>query len=59
MFLSLFGCAVLCVVSSSSHWGREGSLLNYNSLIGLLMSLDCYFSVPLPHGAVGWPVMCD
>ena len=23
------------------------------------MSLDCWFSVALPHGAVGWSAVCD
>ena len=24
-----------------------------------LVSYDCYYSVALPHGAMGWPEVCD
>ena len=29
------------------------------TLIFLLMFGDCQWSLPLPHGAVGWSAVCD
>ena len=45
----MFCCALLCVPHLDGE-ERAGCL----NLFVFLMSFDCYTSVALPHGAVGW-----
>ena len=40
----------------SSHWGRESRLLYF---FDFGMSCHCYRPLIRPHGAIGWPVVCD
>ena len=50
----MFCCALLCVLTSFAI-ERAGCF----TLFVFLMSCDCYCSVALPHGAVGWSVVCE
>ena len=47
---------VTFLVLQISVWGREGWL---HYFCGLLNVIFCYRSLPLPHSAVGWSVVCD
>ena len=46
------------LVLQSSYWGRVRERAGCFTFIFLLMSGDCYCSVSLPHGVVGWSVVC-
>ena len=53
--LSLFCCALLCVLSSFAIiLKRKGELVAL-----LLLSYCCKRCVTLPHGWVGWSGLCD
>ena len=43
---------------SSNVWDAEESVSCF-TLIVFLMSCDCFCSVALPRGAVGWYAVCD
>ena len=45
---------VLFLVLQSFPWGRESWLLNFYCLRDVMLLL-----LPLPHGALGWSVVCD
>ena len=66
MFLTFDGCFVFgprfvlhCLLSIISLRKRERRLLYFNCV--LFLSCDCFCTVSIPHGAVGWsPVYhCD
>ena len=50
----LFGYAILCVLSLDGE-ERAGC---FTSIV-IQISFDYYFSVALPHGAVGWYAVCN
>ena len=52
--LSLFCYTFLSVLSSFAV-----ILTRKRELIVFLMPCDCWCSVGLPHGAVGWSTVCD
>ena len=58
--LSLFCCALLCVLSSFAiMYIEEEERAGCFAFIVLQMSFYCKCSVTLPHGAVGWSAVCD
>ena len=58
MFGSLFDFAVLCVHFSLNHLAEEERARFFTVIVFLLScSYNCYIS--LPHGAMGWSVVCD
>ena len=57
--LSLFCCALLCVLSSFAIHLEEEERTGCFTFIVLRMSCYCKCSVTLPHGAVGWSALFD
>ena len=57
--LSLFGCAILCVLSSFAIILKRKRELVALLFIVLRMSCYCKCSVTLPNGAMGLSVLCD
>ena len=55
----MFSCALLSVVSSFAIISLGKRVLRWCALIAFLMSFDCKCFVSLPHGAMGWSVVCD
>ena len=56
--LSLFCCALLCVLSSFyNHFGEEERAGCF-AFIVLWMYCYCKCSLTLPHDAVGWFAVC-
>ena len=51
-------CIAMCPYLFCNHLDGEkrAGCLTY---FVFLVSRDCYSSVALPHGAVGWSVVCD
>ena len=43
------------IVFQSSRWGRESTLLDFCCVLNVMSLLS---SVTLPHGVMGWSVVC-
>ena len=56
LFLVFMQYVVSFLDLQSSWWGRGSWLL---TCVVFLMPCDCYCSVAVPHGAVGWSAVCD
>ena len=54
----LFCCALLCVFLVLQPF-EEDERADYFAIIVLGVSYNCKCSAALPHGAVGWSVVCD
>ena len=50
---------LLCMLSSfCNHLDRE-EIFSCFALFVFMLSCECYWSVALPHGAMGWSAWCD
>ena len=58
LHLSVFSCALLCVLSSFAIILKRKRACCF-AFIVLRVSCYCKCSVNLPHGAVGWSVVCE
>ena len=58
LFLALL-CIALRPVKLGNHLSREERELADLFCLSSMVSCDCYCSVAVPHGAVGWPAVCD
>ena len=49
-------CSMFCCCN---HLDEEERAAGCFTLFVFLVSCDCYYTVALPHGAVGWSAVCD
>ena len=55
----MFCCALIRVLSSFAIILMGEERAGCYTLFVFLMSCVCHCAVDLPHGAVGWSVVCD
>ena len=58
VFVFVLLCTALCSFKFCNHLDKEEKACGFATIV---LQMYCYYkcSVSIPHGGMGWPVVCD